>query len=144
MQIRGYRRVGSSLFVRHLPEVAADGSGGANSTAGRDMGNECNELDRGEPDPSSTIDVLKCLRCAHQGCTNVPSWGHEGRRPILCSEHASADMVQVVELRCQEPDCKSRRTYGFDGDAAQYCAAHKLEGMIDLMKRRTQVKARDD
>lgn len=96
--------------------------------------------DGGEPDPSDTIDVLKCLRCKHEGCTNVPSYGYRGEDPILCSEHATPVMMEVVALRCREPHCTSRRTFGFDGATAEYCAEHTQEGMVDLMKRRTQVK----
>lgn len=96
--------------------------------------------DGGEPDLSNTIDVLSCLRCGREGCTNVPSWGHAGEGPTFCSEHATPVMVQVVALRCQEPNCNARRTFGFDCATAQLCGTHKLGGMVDLMKRRSQVK----
>lgn len=95
----------------------------------------------GEPDTSDTIDVLKCLRCGHEGCTNVPGFGYPGDGPTLCSEHATPVMVQVVSLRCDHPGCNARRTFGFDGAAARLCAAHKEDGMVDLMKRRSQVRA---
>lgn len=94
----------------------------------------------GEPDPTNAIDVLRCLRCGHEGCTNVPSWGYPREVPTLCSEHATPAMVQVVALCCEESSCNSRRTFGFDGGEAQLCAKHKLDGMVDLMKRRSQVK----
>lgn len=101
------------------------------------------KLDGGEPDTSDTIDVLKCLRCTQEGCTNVPSWGYAGHRPTLCSEHAAPNMVEVVPLCCRHTDCTSRRTFGYDGAAAQFCATHKLDGMVDLMKRRSQVNTRN-
>lgn len=99
--------------------------------------------DGGEPDPTDTIDVLKCMKCAQAGCTNVPSWGYDGGVPTLCNEHAAPGTVQIVALRCREPNCTSRRTFGFDGATAQLCAIHKLDGMVDLMKRRNQVRQHD-
>lgn len=96
----------------------------------------------GEPDTSDTIDVLKCLRCGQEGCTNVPGWGYQGAAPTLCSEHATPVMVQVVNLCCEHQGCNARRTFGFDGSQARLCATHKLEGMVDLMKRRSQVHIR--
>lgn len=93
----------------------------------------------GEPDIHDTIDVLKCLRCGQEGCTNVPGMGYIGEGPTLCSEHATPVMEQIVALRCEHADCNARRTFGFDGAVARACAAHKLDGMVDLMKRRSQV-----
>ena len=93
----------------------------------------------GEPDTQHTIDVLKCLRCGQEGCTNVPGFGYPGEGPTLCSEHATPVMEQIVPLRCEHADCNARRTFGYDGAAARLCAAHKLDGMVDLMKRRSQV-----
>lgn len=98
----------------------------------------------GEPNPFNTIDVLNCLRCAHEGCTNVPGWGKDGERPTMCSEHATSSMTEVVQLRCREDNCTSRRTFGFESATAQLCAAHKVDGMVDLMKRRSQVKTQHD
>ena len=95
----------------------------------------------GEPDTSDTIDVLKCLRCAQEGCTNVPGLGYQGEGPTMCTEHAAPAMVQIVHLRCEQGDCSARRTFGYDGGAARLCAIHKLDGMVDLMKRRSQVSA---
>lgn len=94
----------------------------------------------GEPNTSDTIDVLKCLRCGQEGCTNVPGWGYQGEGPTLCSEHATPVMVQTVPLCCEHGECSSRRTFGFDGSLARLCAGHKLDGMVDLMKRRSQVQ----
>lgn len=96
----------------------------------------------GEPDPTDTIDVLKCLRCAQEGCTNVPSLGYQGEGPTMCTEHAAPAMLQIVHLRCEHGDCSARRTFGYDGGAAKLCAVHKLDGMVDLMKRRSQVGTR--
>lgn len=93
----------------------------------------------GEPNPTDTVDVLKCLRCAQDGCTNVPGYGYQGEGPTMCSEHATPVMVAIVSLRCEHPQCNARRTFGFDGSEARLCAAHKLDGMVDLMKRRSQV-----
>lgn len=93
----------------------------------------------GEPDTSDTIDVLKCLRCAQEGCTNVPGLGYPGEGPTMCTEHAAPAMVQIVHLRCEQGDCSARRTFGYDGGASRLCAGHKLDGMVDLMKRRSQV-----
>lgn len=93
----------------------------------------------GEPDIHDTIDVLKCLRCGQEGCTNVPGLGYIGEGPTLCSEHATPVMEQIVPLRCEHADCSARRTFGFDGAVARLCATHKLDGMVDLMKRRSQV-----
>lgn len=93
----------------------------------------------GEPDTSDTIDVLKCLRCGQDGCTNVPGFGYQGDGPTLCSEHATPVMVQVVALCCEHQGCNARRTFGFDGAPARLCATHKDDGMVDLMKRRSQV-----
>lgn len=94
----------------------------------------------GEPDTSDTIDVLKCLRCSQEGCTNVPGLGYQGEGPTMCTEHASPAMLQIVLLRCESGNCSARRTFGFDGGPARFCAAHKLDGMVDLMKRRSQVR----
>lgn len=96
----------------------------------------------GEPNTSDTIDVLKCLRCGQEGCTNVPGFGYQGEGPTLCSEHATPVMVNLVPLCCEQPNCSSRRTFGFDGAGARLCAAHKHDGMVDLMKRRSQVGER--
>lgn len=93
----------------------------------------------GEPDTTDTIDVLKCLRCGQEGCTNVPGRGYQGEGPTMCTEHSTPVMVQIVHLRCEHGDCTARRTFGFDGASARLCAAHKLDGMVDLMKRRSQV-----
>lgn len=95
---------------------------------------------RGEPDTADTIDVLKCLRCAQEGCTNVPGLGYQGQGPTMCTEHATPVMIQLVHLRCDHGDCSARRTFGFDGGPARFCAGHKADGMVDLMKRRSQVR----
>ena len=92
----------------------------------------------GEPNATDSIDVLKCLRCGQEGCSNVPAFGYHGEGPTLCSEHATPVMVQLVALRCEQAGCNARRTFGFDGGEARLCANHKLEGMVDLMKRRSQ------
>lgn len=97
----------------------------------------------GEPDTSDTIDVLKCLRCGQEGCTNVPGLGYQGEGPTMCTEHASPAMIQIVHLRCEHGDCTARRTFGFDGASARLCAVHKLDSMVDLMKRRSQVRERE-
>lgn len=93
----------------------------------------------GEPNATDTIDVLKCLRCRQEGCSNVPGFGYPEEGPTLCSEHATTAMMQLVSLRCEQPGCNARRTFGFDGGDAKLCANHKVDGMVDLMKRRSQV-----
>lgn len=92
------------------------------------------------------VHVIKCLRCEHPKCSNLPGWGFAGEGPRVCGEHATdvVAMVELVRLRCEQPECTRRATFGFDEDngasSVRLCAAHQLDGMVDLVKRRLKVR----
>ncbi|CAM9390857.1 unnamed protein product, partial [Scytosiphon promiscuus] len=64
------------------------------------------------------------------GCTRQSSYGVEGGKPVLCTVHKKAGMVQVRTKTCKHQGCEKIPSYGFPYKSREYCKPHALKGMI--------------
>ena len=78
---------------------------------------------------------VKSKRCAHHGCTKVPSYGKAGGKAEYCSGHAEGGMVDVKSKRCAHHGCAKVPSYGKAGGKAEYCAQHKKGGMVNAVSK---------
>ncbi len=81
------------------------------------------------------VDVVS-KRCAHGGCTKVPSYGKVGGNAEYCSEHADDGMVDVRSKRCAHADCTTRPSCGKAGGKAEYCRDHAEDAMVNVNRKR--------
>lgn len=62
-------------------------------------------------------------RCAHEGYSELPSFGVEGNKEeMLCMPHADDDMENVEKKLCQIEECSKQPRFRVEGDnAALHC-----------------------
>ena len=87
----------------------------------------------GAHSPLDWVNVVN-KRCAQDGCTHIPIFGHSGGKPSRCATHASPDMVDVVSKQCGVKGCTKQPSYGLPiaGNKPSRCATHATDKMIDL------------
>ncbi|CAN0456395.1 unnamed protein product, partial [Ectocarpus sp. 12 AP-2014] len=75
------------------------------------------------------------------GCDRQSSFGVKGGKPILCTLHKGAGMVQQVRTKtCRHPGCEKTPSYGFPCKSREYCKPHALEGMVYNAGRRCRFR----
>ncbi|CAB1097034.1 unnamed protein product [Ectocarpus sp. CCAP 1310/34] len=74
------------------------------------------------------------------GCDRQSSFGVKGGKPILCTLHKGAGMVQVRTKTCRHPGCEKTPSYGFSCKSRECCKPHALEGMVYNAGRRCRFR----
>jgi hypothetical protein len=76
-------------------------------------------------------------RCAHEGCSKIPTFGLPGGRPSRCAVHKLEGMDDVKNnRRCEHEGCSKQPTFGLPGGRPSRCAVHKLYCMYDVLNPR--------
>lgn len=69
-------------------------------------------------------------------CGKRAHFGNERRKPLYCSAHKHADMIDVVHNLCLADDCNLLAYFGLKDGPAKYCSKHKSHDMIDVLHKR--------
>jgi hypothetical protein len=71
------------------------------------------------------------------GCSKVPIYGINSRKPTHCLLHKDGTMINVLSRRCQHPSgCNTQASFGYSGDRPVYCKTHKLGDMVNVVSKR--------
>ena len=74
--------------------------------------------------------------CEFLECKKGASFGLILKKPIYCSIHKTADMIDVIHKTCEFPGCKTRPNYNISSEKiALYCASHKTADMVDVKSK---------
>ncbi len=77
-------------------------------------------------------------KCQFDDCTKCPVYGIELKKPTHCKEHATDQMIDVINKRCQYTDCKKRPAFGTQRGKPTHCKEHATDQMIDVVSKRCQ------
>lgn len=70
------------------------------------------------------------------GCDKTPRYNVKGSTPIYCKEHASVDMINVVDKKCIEEGCpKTARFNTRKEKTPLYCRDHRTIDMVDVRRK---------
>ena len=81
-------------------------------------------------------------RCAHKGCTTIPSYGLDdgSKKPeYCCCQHGKAGIVNVRDKRCTQQGCTTTPSYGVNGGSkkSEYCCRqHAKARMVNVNNNR--------
>jgi EsV-1-7 cysteine-rich motif len=81
------------------------------------------------------------VKCAHEGCQKIPSFGFVEGGPRYCLAHKQDAMVNVVDRKCAQEGCRTIPTFGHAHDGERlFCKAHKEPSMVNVVDRKCEVK----
>ncbi len=74
--------------------------------------------------------------CQFDGCNKQSTYGLEWKKATHCKEHASDNMMDVVNKRCLFSGCNKQSSYGLEWGKATHCKEHASDNMMDVVSKR--------